>query len=79
LINWIERALRIRKHSFTLADVNKIFSIKANISIKHIEEMIKLNIIEESYEKTNEGFTIYNIVDPKIKFLISRGILKLDQ
>lgn len=79
LINWIERALRIRKHSFTLADVNKTFSIKANISIKHIEEMIKLNIIEESYEKTNEGFTIYNIVDPKIKFLISRGILKLDQ
>lgn len=79
LINWIERALRIRKHTFSIDDMNQIFSQKTGSSIKHIEEMIKLGIIKESYNKMQGGHALYDIVDPKIKYLISRGILKLDQ
>jgi hypothetical protein len=79
LINWIEKALRIRKHTFTIDDINNAFSQKTGISIKHIEEMTKLNLIKESYNKTFDGHTLYDIVDPKLKYLISRGVLKLDK
>jgi hypothetical protein len=79
LINWIERALRIRKHTFSIEDMNQSFSHKTSVSIKHIEEMIKLGIVKDSYNKTHDGASLYDIVDPKIKYLISRGVMKLDQ
>jgi hypothetical protein len=77
LIHWINRVLRIRKITFTIEDLNMALNQKSPTSIKHIDEMMKLNIIKELYEKTDTEETLYEVIDPKIKHLISRGILDL--
>jgi hypothetical protein len=79
LVNWINRLLRLRKTQFSIEDLNAAFTQKSNISIKHIETMVKLGLIKENYMKTPQGDNMYEIVDPKIKFLIKRQILDLGQ
>jgi hypothetical protein len=79
LVSWINKILRIRKIIFSVDDLNSVFLQKTSISIKHIELMIKLGLIKEYYMQTPEGNQQYEVVNPKIKFLISRSILELDQ
>jgi hypothetical protein len=79
LISWMNRALRIRKSIFCIEDLNQVYSQKTNISTKYIEDMMKLGIIKESYDRTLDNLAIYEIVDPKLKYLISRGVMELDQ
>ncbi|GHT65930.1 hypothetical protein FACS189452_00940 [Bacteroidia bacterium] len=79
LINWINRSLRIRKTMFTIEDLNRVYSQRTTVSTKHIDDMMKLGIIKESYDRTHNNLAIYEIVDPKLKYLISRGVIELDQ
>lgn len=79
LLNWINRALRVRKPNFTIENLNQALNQKSPTSIKHIEELIRLGIIKENYEKTDLGESIYEVIDPKLKYLISRGILEIGQ
>lgn len=79
LVNWINRLLRLRKTQFSIDDLNNSFTQKSNTSIKHIETMVKLGLIQENYMQTTNGDKIYEIVDPKIKFLIGRQIIELGQ
>jgi len=79
LLNWINRLLRIRKHTFTIIDLNKIFSQKTPTSSKHIETFIKLGLIEENLVCAENEEVQYDIVDPRIKYLISRSVLKIEQ
>jgi hypothetical protein len=79
LISWINRILRIRKETFSIEDLNTVFTLKTPTSVKHIEMMIKLGLIKENYMQTYGGETIYAVIDPKIKFLMTRSVLELDQ
>lgn len=79
LIGWINRLLRIRKNTFTLNDLNKVFSQKATTSSKHIETFIKLGLIEENLIRGEHEEIQYDIIDPRIKHLISRNILRIGQ
>jgi hypothetical protein len=65
LVHWINRILRIRKEKFTIEDVNYTFTQRANMSLKHIETMQKLNLIKESYDRTSNDDAIYEVIDPK--------------
>src|ERR1017187_4013801 len=77
LINWIDKILRIRKHTFSIEDVNTAFLQKANISKTYIDTMLKLGLIIENDIRSNDQIQ-FDVIDPKLKFLISRGILKLE-
>lgn len=79
LVNWINRLLRIRKTLFNIDDLNNTFIQKSPTSIKHVESMMKLNLVKANLMKSPQGEALYEVVDPKIKFLISRNILELDQ
>lgn len=79
LVSWINKILRVRKIVFNPEDLNLVFMQKTTNSVKHIEVMIKLGLVKEYYMQAPDGSQQYEVVDPKIKFLISRGILELDQ
>lgn len=78
LVNWINRLLKLRKTQFSINDLNMTFSQKNNVSNKHIEAMLKLGLIKENYMQTTEGDKVYEIIDPKIKYLIRRQIMEID-
>jgi hypothetical protein len=79
LISWINRILRIRKDTFSIDDLSSIFTLKTPTSVKHIDMMMKLGLIRENYMQTENGDAVFEVIDPKIKFLMTRGILDLDQ
>lgn len=79
LVQWINKLLRIRKTIFTVEDLNSVFIQKLPSSVKYVDVMIKLGLIKEYYMKADNEVSQYEVIDPKIKFLISRTILELDQ
>ena len=79
LFSWINRLLRIRKSTFITTDLNTAFEQKLTTSLKHIVEFLKLGLIEENLVRGDNEVIQYDIIDPRIKYLNSRSILKLDQ
>lgn len=79
LHSWINRLLRIRKITFVTADLNIVFEQKLTTSIKHIDTLLKLGLIEENLVRGQNEAVQYDIIDPRIKHLITRNILKIEQ
>jgi hypothetical protein len=79
LYSWINRLLRIRKTTFVTTDLNIVFEQKLTSSTKHVETLLKLGLIEENLVRGLNEVVQYDIIDPRIKHLISRNILKIDQ
>ena len=78
LINWINRILRIKLAEFTIEDVRRTFAIPTSTASKHIETMVKLGLIKDSLVEHN-GTPVYTVIDSRIQFMISRGVVALDE
>lgn len=78
LTSWITRLLRIKLSQFTLEQYMTHFNIKKNIGQKHIETLIQFNLIRDSLYQTDSGDIKYDVCDPRIRYLINRGIQDLD-
>lgn len=74
---WINKVLLIKRAGFTYKDVANTFNIKENIANKYIGEMLKLDLIKESIMPDVNGERMFEVVDPRIKFLMSRGVTEL--
>ena len=78
LTAWITRLLRIKLSQFTLEQYMAHFNLKKNTALKHIETLIQFNLIRDSLYQTDNGDIKYEVCDPRIKYLITRGVQDLD-
>lgn len=75
--NWLNKVLQMKKPNFTVSDISGIFTVKMTVASRYAEEMTKLGIIRPADSITTEENTIYAVVDPRIVFLMSRGVTSL--
>ena len=74
--NWLNKVLLMKKPDFTLSEVCSVFNIKMSAASKYVLEMERLGIVTLDSMGDDED-TIYRTVDPRIQFLMSRGVTKL--
>jgi hypothetical protein len=57
-----------------------IGSTKNSATVRsHISTLLKYNIIKDSLYPTEDGDIIYQVVDPRIEYLIKRGEVDLNR
>lgn len=78
LSSWISRLLSTKRSLFSLTEYSNSQDIGTKQGAKHIQTLLKYNLIKDAIRTTNNGETIYEIVDPRIKHLISRGEVGLN-
>lgn len=79
VVVWITRLLRLKLTQFQLDQYSNHFSIKKTTTgARHIETLIKYNLIKDSMLPTENDEPLYEVADPRIRFLISRGEQSLD-
>lgn len=78
ILLWIMRLLRMRKASFSINEYMEVNMIKSNTAATHIDTLLRLNLIKENKFQIEKEITLYEITDPRICFLISRGEQELD-
>ena len=79
LQTWITRLLRLKLTQFTLVQYCSFFNIKQKTGSNHIDTLIKYNLIQDTMLPMDDGAILYEVVDPRIRHLISRGVLDLDR
>ncbi|MGB0917811.1 MAG: P-loop ATPase, Sll1717 family [Flavobacteriales bacterium] len=79
VLTMINRLLRNKKSTFGIGDMNETFNQKTRWSDKNcIEPMLKYRLIKQDDKLGPNNERIYIVVDPKIRFLMSRGAQSLD-
>ena len=71
--NWINKLLSIRNWKFTTQQYSAISQQKGAGLSNHIREFKQLGLIRLSSDVTDDEEPIYEIIDPRIKYLIARG------
>lgn len=79
LQTWITRLLRLKLTQFTLVQYCTFFNIKQKTGSNHVDTLIKYNLIKDTMLPMDDGAILYEVVDPRIRHLISRGVLDLDR
>lgn len=79
LVDWINRLLRMKLTSFSIKQyADFVGSSKSSSTIrKHINTLLKYNLIKDSLYPSDNGDTVYQVVDPRINYLIKRGEVDL--
>ena len=75
--SWLNKVLLMKKPYFTLAEIANVFSIKSTTAQKYVSEMAKMGIITPDVVNDEEGNAIYRTVDPRICYLMTRGVTSL--
>lgn len=79
LQTWITRLLTFKQTEFTLTQYCTFFKIKPKTGSNHIaDHLIKYNLVRDSMRPTDDGNILYEVVEPRIRHLISRGVVDLD-
>ena len=79
LPTWITRLLRLKLTEFTLEQYSSFFNVKKTTTgARHIETLVKYNLIKDTMFPTDNDEPLYEIADPRIKYMIKRGIQSLD-
>ncbi len=73
--NWLNKVLLIKKPYFSISEICAVFNIKATTAQKYLSEMEKLGIIIP--DVSGDDDVIYRTTDPRICYLMSRGISSL--
>lgn len=73
--NWLNKVLLMKKPYFTISEICSVFNLKTTTARTYISQMEKLGII--SPDASGGDDTIYRTVDPRICYLMSRGISNL--
>lgn len=74
---WLGKVLQMKKPFFTVFEVSTVFGVKTTIASRYIAEMEKLGIISPDVTTDSDGNTVYKTLDPRICYLMSRGITSL--
>lgn len=75
--SWLEKVLQMKKPFFTVPEVASVFSVKLSNASKYVVEMEKLGIITPDVATDSDGNLVYKTLDPRICYLMSRGITSL--
>ena len=73
--NWLNKVLLIKKPYFTISELCSVFNIKTATARTYISQLVKLGIILPDASENED--TIYRTTDPRICYLMSRGISSL--
>lgn len=73
--NWLNKVLLMKKTYFTISEICSVFNLKITTARTYISQMEKLGII--SPDASGGDDTIYRTEDPRICYLMSRGISNL--
>lgn len=74
---WLEKVLSIKKTNISVDDIAAEFSVTMKVATRHMTEIEKLGIVEKTLYMNDKGSPIFDVKDPRLRFLISRGIMKL--
>ena len=78
LYSWINKVLQIKRHIFTYNDVIDTFSMKKDTNaVKYVNDMLRLELVRELIPLDDQEERTFEVVDPRLKYLISRGITEL--
>lgn len=77
LYSWINKILQLKQTSFTAENVKSEFVLTSKSATNYIQTMLRYELIKESIRPDENGNTIYDVVDPRLRFLISRGVMEL--
>lgn len=75
---WLTRLLRMKLTQFQLVKYCEMHNIKKNTGGKHVETLLRYNLIKDSMYPTDNDEPLYEVSDPRIRFLITRGETSLD-
>lgn len=75
---WITRLLRMKLTQFQLDKYCDLHNIKKNTGSRHIDTFLKYNLIKDSMYPTDNDEPLYEVSDPRIRYLIVRGETSLD-
>ena len=73
--NWLGKVLLMKKPYFTVSEICSVFSIKMATARTYISQMEKLGIISQDSSEGDD--LVYRTQDPRICYLMSRGITSL--
>ena len=73
--NWLNKVLLMKKPYFTISEICSVFNLKITTARTYVSQMEKLGII--SPDASGGDDTIYRTIDPRICYLMSRGISNL--
>ncbi len=79
LINWIDKVLAIKMINFSLKDAGQALGQTPSTTQSYVDYLKKISIIKDSPLPDENGKPRYDVIDPKIKYLISRGVTSLDR
>lgn len=77
MLKWIDRLLSVKKHTFSADDVRLSLGQKTTTVQQYIDYWKKISLIKDVFMSGPDGKPLYEIVDPKLKFLVSRGVTGL--
>lgn len=76
---WINKILRMRLSVFSAKQYAEFFNdVPARNVNKHIELMVKLNLIRDALLPSDDGKPLYQVVDPRIVHMLGRGVLEIE-
>ena len=75
---FVRKILLTRKHDFDLMDVSSALNVKSRQSRVYVNKMMALGLIKECEVGKSSDVKLYNVIDPKLKYLISRGIMTIE-
>lgn len=78
MTTWITRLLRLKLTQFTLEQYCGLNKVSQKTGAQHIEHMLNYNLIKDSMVPMDNDVVLYEIADPRIRHLISRGVTDLD-
>lgn len=73
--NWLNKVLLMKKPDFTISELCNVFNIKTTTARTYISQLVKLGIILPEASENED--IIYRTTDPRICYLMSRGISSL--
>lgn len=74
LTDWINKILAVKRNCFTVSEWSEGVNSSKNVASKHIEDMRKAELIREKQFPTEDGAIVYEVFDPRILHLLSRGV-----
>lgn len=79
LMDWIAKLLAMNNSRFTVGEYMKKLALSNVKTVEtHIRRMLDMELIKEDPIPSASGEIIYEISDPRITYLISRGVSSLD-
>ena len=77
LTDWINKILAVRRISFTVSEWAEGFNCTKTTAAKHIDNMKKAELIRDKQFPSDNGAIVYEVFDPRILHLLSRGVTSM--